>query len=92
MLCPEKVSMKTNENIREYAESSTDIATLFKRYFVSFFSSDPINVVDQNSVNLSGTTGAVFSNISLTEETVCACSVLKNLDKNKAHGPDEISA
>ncbi len=32
----------------------------------------------------------VFNDIILTEETVC--SVLKNLDNNKAHGPDEIPA
>ena len=82
--------MKTNENVREYAESATDIATLFNRYFVSIFSSDPINVVDKNSVNLSDTTGAVFNDIILTEETVC--SVLNNLDNNKAHGPEEIPA
>ena len=87
---PEKMSMKTSENVREYAESAMDIATLFNRYFISIFSSDPTNVVDQNSVNLSDTTGAVFNDIILTEETVC--SVLKNLDNNKAHGPDEIPA
>ncbi len=87
---PEKMSMKTSENVREYAQSAMDITTLFNRYFVSIFSCDPINVIYQNSVNLSDTTGAVFNDIILTEET--GCSVLKNLDNNKAYGPDEIPA
>jgi hypothetical protein len=66
----------------------TCIATLFNRYFVSIFSSDPINIVNQKSI--SDTTDTIFNNIILSEGTVR--SVLRNLDNNKAHGPDEIPA
>ena len=86
---PEKISIKTSvDNVREYAENPRDIATLFNRYFVSIFSSDPINIVNQQSI--SETTNTIFNDIILSEGTVR--SVLSNLDNNKAHGPDEIPA
>ena len=86
---PEKISIKTSvDNVREYAENPRDIATLFNRYFVSIFSSDPINIVNQQSI--SETTNTIFNDIIFSEGTVR--SVLRNLDNNKAHGPDEIPA
>ncbi|CAB3994357.1 Hypothetical predicted protein [Paramuricea clavata] len=86
---PEKISIKTSvNNVREYTENPRDIATLFNRYFVSIFSSDPINIVNQQSI--SETTDTIFNDIVLSEGTVR--SVLRNLDNNKAHGPDEIPA
>jgi hypothetical protein len=76
---PEKISIKTSvDNVREYAENPMDIATPFNCYFVSIFSSDPINI------------DTIFNDIILSEGTVR--SVLKNIDNNKAHGPDEIPA
>ncbi|CAB3982957.1 Hypothetical predicted protein [Paramuricea clavata] len=85
----EKISIKTSvNNVREYAENPRDIATLFNCYFVSIFSSDPINIVNQQSI--SETTDTLFNDIVLSQGTVR--SVLRNLDNNKAHGPDEIPA
>ena len=49
---------------------------------------DPINIVNQQSI--SETTNTIFNDIILSEGTVR--SVLRNLDNNKAHGPDEIPA
>ena len=86
---PEKISTKTSvDNVREYAENPRDIATLFNRYFVSIFPSDPINIVNQQPI--SETTNTISNDIILSEGT--ARSVLRNLDNNKAHGPDEIPA
>ena len=49
---PENISKRTTvDNVREYAENPKDIATLFNRYFVSIFSSDPINIVNQQSIS-----------------------------------------
>jgi hypothetical protein len=55
--------------------------------FQPLFSSDPINIVNQQSI--SKTTNTIFNDIILSEGTVRP--VLRNLD-NKAHGPDEIPA
>jgi hypothetical protein len=45
---------------------------------------DPINIVNQQSI--SETTNTIFNDIILSEGTVRP--VLRNLDNNKAHGPD----
>jgi hypothetical protein len=59
---PEKIAIKTSvDNVREYIENPMDIAILFNRYFVSIFSSDPINIVNRQSI--SDTTDTIFNDI-----------------------------
>jgi hypothetical protein len=57
---------------------------MFNTYFVSIFSSDVASEHHDHLHNLQ------FENITLLEEEVVA--VIMNLDRNKAHGPDNIPA
>ncbi len=74
------------------AENPVDIVNLLNRYYCSVFNHS--ETTDDHSVPVDPdndtTTITTISDISLTEEEVCA--VLKALDEVKATGPDKIPA
>ena len=90
---PGKVSRQLNEGEgkrRSYAENSIDIANAFNEYFASIFTQDTDNLETkhyQDEYDHLETNG-MLTDIELSEDEVL--SVLRNLDQNKAQGPDGI--
>ena len=90
---PEKVSMRAKGNSRKYAKTPTDVANLFNNYFTSIFTTDPDTFADPSTTddNLisNKTNTALLHDVILTPDDLT--NVLKTLDNNKAHDPDEIA-
>ncbi len=89
---PSKMTWTQQDSTSYTAENPVDIVNLLNRYFYSVFNHS--ETTDDHSVPVDPdndtTTITTISDISLTEEEVCA--VLKALDEVKATGPDKIPA
>ena len=91
---PQSVSMTIDEDIRTYSETPPKIANLFNKYFTSVFTTDSDISEDlfanNDILSCSSTDSSHMENIVLEPEHVTI--ILRSLDTNKAHGPDEIPA
>ena len=83
---PGKVSVKLNDSERINADTNIGIANMFNEYFASNFNTD-YHSFSENRVQAYDIT---IDDITLSEEEIIA--VIKNLDTNKAQGPDNIPA
>ncbi len=83
---PGKVSMKIGETETVYVDEKTDIANMFNQYFASIFTKDQDGSFEQKDI--SHNIIPIIDNVTLSEEDIVA--VIKNLDSNKAQGPDGI--
>ena len=91
---PQSVSIEIDEDIRTYSETPPKIANLFNKYFTSVFTTDSDISEDlfanNDILSCSSTDSSHMENIVLEPEHVSI--ILRSLDTNKAHGPDEIPA
>ena len=83
---PGKVLMEISETERVYVDENTDIANMFNQYFASIFTKDQDGSFEQKDI--SHNIIPIIDNVTLSEEDIVA--VIKNLDSNKAQGPDGI--
>ena len=84
---PGKVSVKLNDSERINADTNIGIANMFNEYFASIFNTD-YHSFSENRVQPYN--DITIDDITLSEEEIVA--VIKNLDTNKAQGPDNIPA
>ena len=84
---PDKVSMKVSNTERTSSNNDVEIANTFNTYFAFIFTHD--SDTDHQQENHSKT-DIILDEITLTNDEVIA--VLRNLDNNKAHGPDGVPA
>ena len=86
--------MTKSDGVRTSAESPEAIASIFNSYFTSIFSRDQPNTeAELHSIDADydkTKTTSLLEDIVLTPDHVAA--VLRNLDNDKAHGPDGIPA
>ena len=78
--------MKIGETETVYVDEKTDIANMFNQYFASIFTKDQDGSFEQKDI--SHNIIPIIDNVTLSEEDIVA--VIKNLDSNKAQGPDGI--
>ena len=83
---PRKVSAKANDSKRINADTNISIANMFNDYFASIFNTD-FHSITENRVQ--SYNDIAIDNITLSKGIV---AVIKNLDTNKAQGPDNILA
>ena len=79
--------MKINDSERINADTNIGIANMFNEYFASIFNTD-YQSSSENRVQPYN--DIIIDDITLSEEEIVA--VIKNLDTNKAQGPDNIPA
>ena len=79
--------MKVSYTERTSSNNDVEIANTFNTYFASIFTHD--SYTDHLQKNHSKT-DILLDEITLTNDEVIA--VLRNLDNNKAHGPDGVPA
>ena len=84
---PGKVSVKLNDSERINADTNIGIAHMFNEYFASNFNTDYHSFSENRVQPYNDITIDV---ITLSEEEIVA--VMKNLNTNKAQGPDNIPA
>ena len=84
---PNNVSKKVSNTERTFANNDVDIANIFNTYFAFIFTQDSDEDYQQQK-HLDA--DIILDEITLSNEVVTA--VLRNLDNNKAHGPDGVPA